>query len=327
MLRLTLSVPRDLSAQVVDTLEGDPAVSSLAVMTGASRRPDGDVVVADVAREATDGVVERLVDLGVHKEGTLRVDEVETWVSQRGFDAERLAPGSSADAVVWAEVTQQAYEDSELNWTYVSFMCLATIIASIALLVDSQVLVIGAMVLGPEFGAVVALGLGLVRRRPMLLRRAALTLVLGFALAIAVTAGAALVGEAAGWVTVEDFLAPHPGTSFVFSPDRWSIVVAVIAGAAGVLSLTSARLGGLSGVFISVTTVPAAGSLALSLTFAAWDEARGSAVQLVVNIFGMAVAGWATLLFQQLVWRRVARRLALRRAGGPPPPGSSRARG
>jgi uncharacterized hydrophobic protein (TIGR00271 family) len=328
VLRLTLSVPGDLSGRVVDALSDDAAVSSLAVLRDASVRPAGDVVIADVAREATDGVVARLVDLGVHREGTLRVDEVETWVSQRGFDAERLAPGSSADAVVWAEVTQQAYEDSELNWTYASFMCLATIIAAIALLLDSQVLVIGAMVLGPEFGAVVALGVGLVRRRPVLLRRAALTLFLGFVLAIVVTAGWALVAEAIGWVTIDDFTRPRPDTSFVFSPDRWSIVVAVIAGAAGVLSLTSARLGGLSGVFISVTTVPAAGSLALSLTFGAWTEARGSALQLLVNILGMAVAGWATLLVQQTVWHRVARRLSLKRAGEPPPGlGPSRARG
>ena len=60
--------------------------------------------------------------------------------------------------------------DSELNWTFLSFMSLATLIAGVAIVLDSQVLVIGAMVLGPEFGAIAALGVALVRRRTVLAR-------------------------------------------------------------------------------------------------------------------------------------------------------------
>ena len=100
-----------------------------------------------------------------YRDGTIHIEPVRTWISRSGFDAERRTPGSSADAVVWADVTQRAYEESELNWTYLSFMTMATVIASIAIVLDSQILVIGAMVLGPEFVAVAALGLGLVRRR------------------------------------------------------------------------------------------------------------------------------------------------------------------
>lgn len=233
---------------------------------------------------------------------------MDTWVSQRAFDAERIAPGSSADSVVWTDVTAQAYGNSELNWTYLSFMCLATLIAGIAIVLDSQILVIGAMVLGPEFGPIAALGVALVRRRFHLLRLALGTLVVGFVVAITVTCVAGLVGKALGWVTVEGFTAPRPETAFIYTPDRWSFIVAVIAGAAGVLSLTSARVGGLSGVFISVTTVPAAGNIALGLAFGQLAEVRGSALQLVVNIFGMALAGWLTLAFQKTVWNRFADR-------------------
>ena len=92
--------------------------------------------------------------------------------------------------------------------------------------------------------------------------------------------------------------------------------MAIIAEAAGVLTLTSARVGGLSGVFISVTTVPAAGNVALGLAFGLAGEVSGSALQLLVNITAMAVAGWLTLTVQQLVWRRMAhhrRRLLARR--------------
>ncbi|MGH8938247.1 MAG: DUF389 domain-containing protein, partial [Actinomycetes bacterium] len=67
-----------------------------------------------------------------------------------------------------------------------------------------------------------------------------------------------------------------------------------------------------SGVFISVTTVPASGNLALGLAFAAWDEVAGSGLQLVLNVSGMALAGWATLAFQQAAWGPLsAKRAAL----------------
>lgn len=307
MQHIRIAVPARLTEEVVAIFSDDPAVSHLAVLDGASRLPVGDIVLADVAREAVNEHIDRLVALGVPEDGTIHVEPVTTWVSRAGFEAERHTPGSSADAVVWADVTQRAYEETELNWTYLSFMTLATLLASIAIVLDSQILVIGAMVLGPEFVAIAALGLALVRRRGTLFAQALRTLFLGFGVAITAATVAALAARALGWVVAEDVTGERPGTDFIYSPDKWSFIVALIAAAAGVLSLTSAKVGGLSGVFISVTTVPAAGNVALGTAFAAWGEVAGSAVQLALNISGMIAAGWATLALQHLIWNRKAR--------------------
>jgi uncharacterized hydrophobic protein (TIGR00271 family) len=305
---LRITSPEDLTAGVIDVLAGDPAVSQLTVLRGASLQPVGDIVEADVAREATNEIIDRLDALGIPERGAIHIAPVTTWISRAGLDAEQRTPGASADAVVWAEVTQRAHEETELNWTYLAFMTLATLLASIAIVVDSQILVIGAMVLGPEFVAIAALGLALVRRRGGLFRAAARTLVIGFGVAIAVTTLAALAARSVGWVTAADVTGERPGTDFIYSPDRWSFIVALIAAAAGVLSLTSAKVGGLSGVFISVTTVPAAGNVALGLAFGARSEVVGSGVQLALNVSGMILAGWMTLALQQAVWNRMARR-------------------
>jgi uncharacterized hydrophobic protein (TIGR00271 family) len=291
-------------------LRADTSVSVLSVVRGASEKPPGDLVFADVAREGANVVIDGLRELGVHQGGSLHLEPVTSWLSREGYEAERRTPGSGADSVVWADVTQHAYEDSELNWTYGSFMTLATLIATIAIVLDSQILVIGAMVLGPEFGAVAALGVALVRRRTTLLRRAAVTLAAGFAVSILATMVFALAAKTLGWITTEDVTGPRPGTHFIYFPDKWSFIVAVIAGAAGVLSLTSARTGGLSGVFISVTTVPAAGNIALGLAFGAGREVWGSTMQLLLNLAGMAIAGWAMLALQQAVWGRISARRA-----------------
>jgi uncharacterized hydrophobic protein (TIGR00271 family) len=310
MLNVRISSPRDQTENVLNILQTDPGVSSLAVVRGASLRPAGDLVIADVAREAANDVVDALHELGIHRVGSVHVEPVGTWLSQGGYEAERRTPGSGADSVVWAEVSQRAYEDSELNWTYASFMTLATLIAAIAIVLDTQILVIGAMVLGPEFGAVAALGVALVRRRFGLFRLAARTLAGGFVIAIVITTIAILGARGLGWITLEDVTGPRPGTDFIYFPDKWSFIVAVIAAAAGVLSITSARTGGLSGVFISVTTIPAAGNVALGLAFGVRDEIWGSTLQLLINLSGMAIAGWATLALQQTVWARMSARRA-----------------
>ncbi|MDQ6527129.1 DUF389 domain-containing protein [Nocardioides sp. LHD-245] len=308
MQHLRITSPRDLTPAVLDVLRADPAVTSLTCVRGAALIPEGDLVEADVPREAVNEVVDALREMGVPREGSIHVAPVTTWLSQAGLDAERRTPGSSADSVVWADVTQRAYEESELNWTFLTFMSLATLIASIAIVLDSQILVIGAMVLGPEFVPIAALGLALVRRRPSLLRFAARSLVVGFGVAIAATTLAALVARWLGWVTHDMVTAPRPATGFIYTPDKWSFIVAVVAAAAGALSLTSAKVGGLSGVFISVTTIPAAGNVALGLAFGLPDEIRGSILQLLLNVCGMAVAGWLTLTFQQAVWSRMSER-------------------
>ena len=121
--------------------------------------------------------------------------------------------------------------------------------------------------------------------------------------AIAITVGLALLSRALGWVALDDVTGPRPLTGFIWRPDRWSAVVALLAGCAGVLSQTAGRSNALVGVFISVTTVPAAGDFALSLALGAPDQMLGSAAQLGINLLGMTVAGVLTLLVQRALWR------------------------
>jgi uncharacterized hydrophobic protein (TIGR00271 family) len=284
-------------------LDAHVGVANIAVMAGASTTPVGDLILADVARESANEIVDGLVELGVQKDGGFHLTPVETWVSERGLAAEEAAPGEEADAVVWAQVIAHAYDDTSMSWSYIVFLCLATILASIAIVLDSPILVVGAMVLGPDFGPVAALGLAIVTRRRELLRRALRLIVVGFVFAIGAATLFALAGSLLGWVPDVAVTAPRPGTAFIYHPDRWSIVVAVLAGVAGVLSLTSSSSNALVGVFISVTTVPAAGNIALGLAFGQFDQVRGSALQLLVNIVGMAIAGWLTLLVQRRIWK------------------------
>ena len=90
-------------------------------MRGASLIPPGDVVTADVAREGANPVIDALRDLGVHREGAVRVEPrrhlaVDTRRSRRS--GWRPAPARTPSC--GPRSATAAYEDSELNWTYLS---------------------------------------------------------------------------------------------------------------------------------------------------------------------------------------------------------------
>ena len=73
------------------------------------------------------------------------------------------APGLASDAVVWDEIEQKTGDETELSGTYLLMFSLATIIAGIGVLLDQPILIVGAMVVGPEFGPLAALCVGIVR--------------------------------------------------------------------------------------------------------------------------------------------------------------------
>ena len=121
--------------------------------------------------------------------------------------------------------------------------------------------------------------------------------VFGFAGAIAVAAAVAVLWRATGLVHARD-LAASTETEFIYHPGWFSLITALVAGAAGTLALTSAKSAALVGVFISVTTIPAAGNVALALVFGQLHVAGQSALQLLINLTGIVAASYLVLLLR-----------------------------
>lgn len=304
LVTLRLAVPHDLIQAVEPLLRDDPAVCNLVVVRGASMDPEGDAVFADVARERAGDLLDSLHDLGLGERGAVSVSELSATPYAAARAAERSAPGSPDDGVIWRVLEEQGWEAGESSVSFHLFLWLAVALAAIAVVTDSSILVIGAMVVGPEFGLVAAVCIGLALGHPRIVTRSLVVLVGSFVAAVAVVALLALLARAVGWVTTDMVTAHRPLTGFIWRPDHWSFVVALLAGVAGMLSTTTGKSASLVGVFISVTTVPAAGNLALGLAVWAPSEIGGSLAQLGINIVGLLLAGTATLLVQRLIWRR-----------------------
>ncbi|MBN9141456.1 MAG: DUF389 domain-containing protein [Micrococcales bacterium] len=300
MLHVRVLAPRRACDDAIAAIRADPTTANLAVVRGAALDGAGDLLLFDVARENANAVVEMLRGLGLAESGSISLSDPVTVLSSAADAAEAAAPGHPSDGVVWDEVENTARGDARLSWSFLVFLVLATLIAGVGRYLDQPILIIGAMVVGPEFAPLAAICIGLARRRRGLIAPASLTLFGGFLAAALIAWVAWALAYAFG---VIDFTAATTGTAteFIIKPDAWSFVIALLAGCAGVLSLTSAKSSALVGVFISITTVPAVGTIGLTLAVGSWDEAGASAIQLAINLAGLIIAGTLTLLVQGLV--------------------------
>jgi uncharacterized hydrophobic protein (TIGR00271 family) len=303
VLHIRVIAPTDRTEQVRDLLLAEPGATHVTVLPGAAVQPPGDVVEADVAREAVDTVLSRLCAIGVDRGGGVTLEAIDTTLSDAADAAEEAAPGDAADAVIWDEVVARTGEESRLSVSFQAFLTIACLLAAIGVITDSAVTVVGAMVLGPEFGPLAAMAVGLVLRRGDLVRRGGFALAAGFPLAMVVTALVAVLLDATGLLTTQQ-LAQLDQVDFIYKVGPFSLIVALLAGAAGMLSLTSAKSAALVGVFISVTTVPAAAFASVAFVEGRYVQALQSAAQLAINLVGIVAAAVAVLLLSRWNQRR-----------------------
>ncbi|HET8976221.1 MAG TPA: DUF389 domain-containing protein, partial [Solirubrobacterales bacterium] len=184
MVHLRIVVPSHSSEHALSLLEATPSACNVIFLERAAQKPEGDVILVDVAREDASVIVSDLKEYGIEAEGSIAMEDIDSMVSEAGEQAEKAAVGMPSDAVVWEEVEARTSENTELSASFLLFMVLACLIASVGIMLDSPILIIGAMVVGPEFGPLAGFCVAAVQRRRELAKRSLLPLVIGFPIGI-----------------------------------------------------------------------------------------------------------------------------------------------
>lgn len=304
MVHLRIVAPPALAELAYCVLRDHPSALNIVRLVNAAKQPDGDLILCDVAREDASVVVDELRELGLERHGSIALESISSLVSHAARRAEEAAVGSPADAVVWETVESQTSESAELSFSFLAFMVLATMIAALGIIQDSQILIIGAMVVGPEFGPLAGLCVALVQRQGGLARRSLRALTLGFPLGIGVAFVLTIILRAVDSAPERLTAVSRPATLFISHPDEYTVLVALLAGTAGALSLTTAKSGALVGVLISVTTIPAAANVGVASAYRDWHELGGASGQLALNLVCIVTAVVATLSLQRWLYRR-----------------------
>jgi len=303
MLHVRVVSPASHTGQLVETLSALPGVQNLVVLAGA-RRPEGDSVVFDVRDGAANPVFTTLRELNLDRDGLIAVQRVDAVLDHTAAPPKRTRYMAPEIAPVWEMVEATIRAGAVYAPSFYVLLTIAGLIGAVGILTNSQILIVGAMVVGPEYNAIMGVALGITKRNRAEAQDGLLALCGGFLAAIAVTLLFGLAVRASGKTPVLFLHGVRPVADLINTPNAFSVIVAVLAGVVGVVSLTESRANALIGVFISVTTIPAAASVGLSIAYSSWGEARGSMVQLLLNVILLIVVGAAGLSSQRAIWRR-----------------------
>ena len=313
MLHVRVVSPPGSTDHLVERLSVDRGVRNLVVMRGAARRPDGDAVQFDLLTRFANPVLEEVrAQLG--DRGSVVIENIDAAASGPE-DQEGAAGSATRDGEappVWEMVESRIRAGGAYPVSFYALLIIAGLIGAVGILTNSQILVVAAMVVGPEYGAIMATALGIDKGDRGAVRHGLAALTAGFALAVVTTLIFGLLIRWSGQAPRLYDAGVRPVSDLINSPNVFSVIVAVLAGIVGVVSLTESRANALIGVFISVTTIPAASDMGLSAAYGSWREARGSTFQLLLNVVLLIAVGAVGLRLQRSFWRNRTTRAAAR---------------
>jgi uncharacterized hydrophobic protein (TIGR00271 family) len=316
MLQVRVVSPPGSTNDLVERLSADPGVRNLVVMPGAARRPDGDAVQFDLLTQFANPVLREL-RARLQDHGSVVIQNVDAAINGPGDPGDRSRQRYGEVPPVWEMVESKIREGGQYPLSFYALLVIAGLIGAVGILTNSQILIVAAMVVGPEYGAIMATALGINKRDGHAVRQGLAALITGFALAVVATLIFGLLIRWSGETPRLYETGVRPVSDLINSPNVFSVIVAVLAGVVGVVSLTESRANALIGVFISVTTIPAASDMGLSVAYGSWTEARGSTFQLLLNVVVLVAVGALGLGLQRSIWRGWTARTAARARRSP----------
>ena len=291
LLHVRIVVSETRRRSVMEYLEQTATAYNVTVQREAFRQPLGDLVQLDVHRDGINGVLDELERLGVAEDGSISVFHPALTLSGHA-DAGHTG---DAETVVWDEVSARLHQAVRPTAIYLAFFAVAAVIASAGVLYDSPILIVGAMVVGPEYAPLAAMAYGLFDRDRGLLLKGFGSLLAGTILAIATSFVIGVLTRAFDEVPVAYATGNRPLTDFITNPDTFTVLIAAVAAVAGTLALVRDQAGTLVGVLISVTTIPAIAEVGVGLAFGNYDDVRGALIQLTINVTCIVVVSVVTL--------------------------------
>ena len=224
---------------------------------------------------------------------------------------QRLIFGPGKKRLSREELYSDAMDMSGATRMYFATVFLSTVVAAVGLLKGSPAIIIGAMVIAPLLGPIMGLALAATLADGPLARRAAKSGLLGVGLAMLLSVGLGALATP-DWENKE--------IQGRLRADPSDLVLAVAAGSAGTLALTTGVSTGLVGVMVAVALMPPTVVLGMALGAGALSRADGAALLLATNVLGILLAGIATFRLQGVRpgtwWEAAQARTATRWAMG-----------
>ena len=296
MVRLRSSVADHLAEEFGALLRGHDGVRRV-VQQPDEAQAQAQVFVADVEPVAADVLVERIAEMGIPVD-----DYVLTKMEVVAPQHHHHHGEGGIDGFAWVEVVGAAKANSRPLARYLALINVAAVIAACGVITSSSILIVGAMAVSPDLLPICATCVGLARGDHNLAGRAFATLTLGLALVVVTATVVGALLSLFGFLP-DDFTVEQSSLSTLAKTDYSTVLVALAAGVAGMLSFET-RASAAVGVAISVTTIPASAYLGVALGAGGIDHALGALVVLAINVALLIVGGTMTLIVQRVLPNR-----------------------
>lgn len=198
-------------------------------------------------------------------------------------------------AVVHDQLVRSVISDVKTDYTYYTFMTLSGVLAAVAFLTDSIPLLLGAMIVAPAYPPLAAVSFSIAGGYPRMAGRALLVLFGGLALAIIAAVVTTWLFNVTDIISSASNLVSKPLLEERVRTGWYSILAAVVAGAAGTLAVIQRKQDTLIGVVAAVALIPAGAAGALAAYSGDLGRALGGFVLLAVNILVIIAVGLLVL--------------------------------
>ena len=296
MRLLQVTVPTGKRETVLGALD-DEGIDYV-VTDETSGREFTAIVYAPLPNPAVEPVLERLQDAGIDDEAYTVVVEASTVVSRRFEELEeRYAEAEDVDEarIAREELLSRAAELAPTLRTYATMTVISAVIATAGLLLDSPAVVVGSMVIAPLIGPAMSASVGTVLDEDELFVRGVKLQILGLILAVTSAAAFAVFVRYAHLVPPGIDVTQVPEIRERLAPDFLSLTVALGAGVAGALSMSSGVSAAIVGVMIAVALIPPAATVGIGVAWGLPMVSIGSGVLALVNGLSINVAAIAVL--------------------------------
>ncbi|MFP4530587.1 MAG: TIGR00341 family protein [Halodesulfurarchaeum sp.] len=299
MRLVQVSVPTGKQQAVRETLDSLDVDYTVTEETG--NRDVAAVVSVPLPTEAVEEVLEALRENGIDEESTKVVLEAQTIIS-RDFDAlqDRYEEETKEDPAKIAreELVSKVDALAPDIWTYVVLSIISAVVATAGILLDSPAVVVGSMVIAPLIGPAMSTSVGSVVADQKLFVRGISRQAIGFGVAIPAAAVFALFARAVNLVPPGIDLLAIEQVSGRLSPDFLSLAVALGAGIAGGLSLSTGVSTALVGVMIAAALIPPTAVIGIGVAWAMPQAVLGASVLVLVNVLSINLAALVVLWYE-----------------------------
>ena len=164
MLRVRVMSPADTTGRLLEALDAEPGVRNVVVLRGMARRPDGDAVEFDVRQGAANAVFRLLRGLHLDRPGAVTAGEADTVLADPPRPGGEIGSPRREITPVWELVEAAIRAQAVYAPSFFILLTVAGMIAAVGILTNSQILIVGAMVVGPEYTAIIAVALAITKR-------------------------------------------------------------------------------------------------------------------------------------------------------------------